>query len=981
MAKLRLRLLFCIFSFFTTHTLSYGQSNGTLAGRLTDARTGEELVGANVVIVGTTRGAVTDLDGKYTFSVEPGTYDLEARSIGYRSKRVLKVAVRAGQTQLVSFTLESSDVELTEVEVVATASKNNENSVLSDQRAAAGVSSAVSAELLARTPDRSMAESLRRVSGTSIRDGRFAVVRGLQERYNQGQVNGMQQPSTEADRKAFALDLFPTALVDKVTVFKTGTPDLPGDFAGGVVRVTTVDIPFSNTISVTAGAETHSLTTGKTFLTGTTSPTDILGFDNGSRALPQGIYSRQEAGQDPGLQTEARQARLQQNNFGAQRNNPAGPNLYFQAFLGRRGTLWGKQAGMVIGANYYRTVQYSDFLNFNLVSERIDSATGRRSIVDFDSLAQRRFRVVASLSGVANFSFRPDAASKISFRNMVTQTGNSFYVQGDGKQIDGQASIQNFRKTFIDFYDENRLNTHQLAYERVLGTDGGRLEVLTGITLLNRSTPDQRRLTYVTSRQVSDPSPLQPYRVNLLTVTREFNPNFAGKFFSTLYDESFNGAVNLAYPANFGKVKNMIKTGGYFQDRFRSYDGRNFNYSYDLRSAEAVAPLLTQGPDSIFRPQNMGGGLIYLRETTAASDFYKAAARLSAGYLMSETKIGEDDRLRLVYGMRVERYWQNVRSATLDGVPVNPTSTVVDWLPSMNLQFAIRKNLYLRGAYFASVNRPEFRELSPSAYYDPTQNNLVFGNPDIVRAKIHNFDAKLEWYPQDGAVFSLNPYYKRINQAIEFARENIASFPTFTFRNAQNATVAGIEGEVRLTPGQLLRRFSDEEIVRPNAFINNLTVFANAALIQSLVRVRELLPNGEAPLRPLQGQSPYTLNAGATYVHKPTNLEGTLTVNRTGTRLAFVGDNYLAGLWEAPRTVIDASVSYRKDRWLVKGTLGDLLAQPLTIFQIYGDNLSVIDQTIRRDFLGTPMYQKGTDIPFFRTTYGRTIRLSLTYSL
>lgn len=969
----RVLLAFLLGIFLSTHASVWAKAGGQLAGRITDAQTGEALFGATVSVAGTTRGASTDIDGKYTLALESGTYTIEVRSLGYKAKRIEQVVIGQG-TQYLSLSLEPSSMQMEEVEVVANVARNNENNLIKDQKLASGVSSGVSAELLARTPDRSMAESLKRISGASVRDGRFAVVRGLQERYNQGVVNGMAQPTTEPDRKAFSLDLFPTALIDKIVIYKTGTPDLPGDFAGGVVSIQTVDIPYANSFSVTAGGEYHSLTTGKTFLQGTTSSTDKFGFDDGTRALPKGIYSREEAALNPGLQTEARQSRLQNNNFAPTRTGTAGPNLYLQAFLGRRGKFLGKDAGMILGLNYYRTLQYSDFLNYNPISGTRDSVKGK--FLDFDSLAQRRYRSTVSLSGTANFSFRPDVRSKVAFRNMLVQTGSDLYIQGTGKSIDAGATTQNDRKTYIDFFDQNRFSTHQLTYERAFGTEGARIEALAGASFLQRITPDFKRLIYERGYSIADTAPRPPYLAKMTTVTRDFNPTYSGKFFSDLNETSTNGTLNGTLPVHLAGLKHILKAGTSYQWRERSYQGRNFNFSTSALNAGGgeIGQILQQGPDSIYRPENMGGGLIYSRETTAASDFYSAYTRLTAGYLMAESHFLKNSKL--IYGARVERYAQTVRSATLDGKPINATSVVTDWLPSVNGQFGFSERLFLRLAYFGSVNRPEFREFSPSQFYDAAQNTMVYGNPDLVRARIHNFDAKLEYYPADGAVLSLNPYYKRITNAIEQTRVGTSGFPTFSVRNAGLATIRGIEVEVRSNLGFLHGARAEGQNRRGIA--EDFTVFANGALIQSVVKVP--LDSINSQTRPLQGQSPYTMNVGVTYSHKKLGLDATLVASQVGTRIAYVQDNYESSLWEKPRTIVDASITWRKGRWVTKAIFGDLLAQDLVYFYLASPGLNPL-YNLRRDFLGTPRYDKNYDVSFFRTSYGRTIRLTVSYAL
>ena len=116
-------------------------------------------------------------------------------------------------------------------------------SLYSVQKNSSSISDGISAESIQRSPDRNSGEVLKRVSGTSVQDNKFVIVRGLNERYNTSLLNNSVLPSTEPDKKAFSFDIIPASLVDNITIYKSPTPDLPGDFAGGAVKVTTKDYP------------------------------------------------------------------------------------------------------------------------------------------------------------------------------------------------------------------------------------------------------------------------------------------------------------------------------------------------------------------------------------------------------------------------------------------------------------------------------------------------------------------------------------------------------------------------------------------------------------------------------------------------------------------------------------------------------------------------------------------------------------------
>jgi hypothetical protein len=158
-------------------------------------------------------------------------------------------------------------------------------------------------------------------------------------------------------------------------------------------------------------------------------------------------------------------------------------------------------------------------------------------------------------------------------------------------------------------------------------------------------------------------------------------------------------------------------------------------------------------------------------------------------------------------------------------------------------------------------------------------------------------------------------------------------------------------------------------------FLDGFAPFANFSF------QRSVLTKADYPdfKRPLQGQAPYIINLGLQVAPANSPWQGTATLNRMGTRLAFAADDYISGYWERPRTVIDASVQYARKRWTFKGTVGDLLAQQLILFSLGGAEVDQKNPKSRRDFLQAPVYKPGVDLPVFITRYGQTYRLTINY--
>ncbi|QJB41505.1 carboxypeptidase-like regulatory domain-containing protein [Chitinophaga oryzae] len=280
-------LLLTLFQFIFTGTALAGDP-AKLTGKVTDKKTGEALIGVTIVVQGTGKGAVTDVEGRYAFNMEPGTYTLDFKYMGYQTKSISDVIVKAGQpTSLDIIMDEPKSKELQEVVIRGSFKQETINALYAAQKNNAVVSDGISADLIKKSPDKNTGEVLKRVSGTSIQDNKFVVVRGLSERYNTTLMNNAQMPSTEPDKKAFSFDIIPSGLIDNITIYKTASPDLPGDFAGGAVKVSTKDFPDQRFLDLSLSTGYNTQTTFKDFYTAPPKGKyDFLGFDDGSRALP-----------------------------------------------------------------------------------------------------------------------------------------------------------------------------------------------------------------------------------------------------------------------------------------------------------------------------------------------------------------------------------------------------------------------------------------------------------------------------------------------------------------------------------------------------------------------------------------------------------------------------------------------------------------------------------------------------------------------
>lgn len=262
---------------------------GRIVGRVIDAASGTGLSDVAVVVVGSRVGTSSGVDGRFTVSGVPvGSVAIQARRIGFQAKTVTGLVVTAGRTVEQNVTLGAATVQLAAVSVTATVERGTVSQALDRQRTALGVVNAITAEQIAKSPDRDAAQAVQRVSGVTVSEGRYVLVRGLGERYTTTSLNGSRLPSPEPERKVVPLDLFPSALLQTVTTSKTFTPDQPGDFAGASVDIQTREFPASRLFTVSTASGFNTSATGKAVLTGSRLGGEWLGFGGSGRDLPAG---------------------------------------------------------------------------------------------------------------------------------------------------------------------------------------------------------------------------------------------------------------------------------------------------------------------------------------------------------------------------------------------------------------------------------------------------------------------------------------------------------------------------------------------------------------------------------------------------------------------------------------------------------------------------------------------------------------------
>ncbi len=881
---------------------------GSLKGTLSDKSTGETLIGATVSIDGTNLGGVTDIDGRYSIDqVESGNYTIRISYVGYTQESIAGVVIEAGKTTILDYKLSNNTQNLKDAEVVATRITNTENAVLAEMRKSEQIVNGVSSQQISKTQDRSAAEVIKRLPGVTIMEDRFIVVRGLSERYNAVLLNDAFAPSAEPDKKAFSFDIIPSSMLERVLIYKTGAPELPGEFAGGVVKVYTKNIPDEDFVSAGSSIGIRSNTTFKSFNRASLSKTDWLGMDNGSRDLP-GNFPASISGLSTKEQVEL--AKSLPNTWIA-REQSAPIDQRYQISFAKRFNLGKVQAGNLTAINYSNTnetriaenINYNQFDVVNNISDTIYNFSDNTSLN----------RV--SLGILSNFSFLLHPSHKIEFKNLYNQSGSNATTLRTGYNLEEGNDVRNYAFRYF----ERKVYSGQLSGSHDFNQNKTKINWTTGYSSTHTNEPDYRRIR--TFRSLVDNSPTYFIQVNSTASQQD-----AGRFYSTLDETLLMSAVNaeqeIAALSETRKIK--LRTGIYMENKSRAFSARWLAYTKS-RVDKFNNNLLELPLDQVFDSNNFNDSTGFsLDEGTNGTDRYDAENSLVASYL--GTTIPLTERITVSGGIRYEFNRQYLASADNNGRPLIVDNPILSLLPSFNFSYNLTTKALVRLAYAKTVNRPEFREIAPFAYYDFIFNNVLFGNPELKTPSIHNFDARYELYPAAGELVSIGLFYKYFLDPIEqYFKPGAGSGGTrnFEFRNALSAFSTGAELELRKSLSSYFE----------SGFLSRLGLSTNASVIYSRVNLGNSAV-GQDRERIMMGQSPYVVNAGLFYTDKEKQLQANLQYNIIGRRLFVVGTEGTPDVYELPRNVFDVSVTKSFGEHLeVRAGVQDILNQAVVLRQ------------------------------------------------
>lgn len=885
---------------FNILVYSQSKNKGSIGGKIVDESTGEPIIGANIILLNTNFGAASDIDGNYLITnVEPGEYELLISYISYAKMKISNVKVVEGQKTIINAALKPEAINVEEVVVTGKLESSYEAALLNKQKNSISISDGISAEQIKKSPDATSVDALKRITGVSVIDNKFVFVRGTSERYSNAMLNNASLSSTEPDKKSFAFDIIPANLLDNTIVDKTYTPDKPGNFAGGIINLNTIDFPerLKFNLTFTGSFNNVSFSEFKTYKGG---KLDFLGIDDGTRSLPSSIPSDLNKGNYTQSQI-LEFAKALPNNWEI-KETKAPLNGGFMISLGDGINLFGPRFGFITALTYRN--------NFNktfLERNEYEFSGEPRFAYSGD-----QYTYSTLWGGLFNLSYKISDYHKVSFKNTYSHSSDDEVAELKGAQYTDSGTEQiltSLRFTSREVYMGQLTGEHFFPSINNL-----QLEWRAFNSISNRNEPDYRRVVY--SRELGSSNQyvaLLGFQVNLKN---------GGRFYSNL-DEVTKG-FNVDFSMPF--LTSKLKFGASIENKNRDFNSRLIGTIINAPgNGYTDFNLLYLPIDKIFSPENYRKNGFSIQEYLNGTNNYKAEQDYLASYIMLEQNIsllGKD--LKVIMGARLENSTQKIKSRDLsDQKDLLIELKKVDLLPSVNFIYKLSETTNLRLSANQTVNRPELRELAPFAYFDFYTQTSIRGNQNLRRALIKNYDVRLESYPGIGELISVGFFYKDIKDAIEqVVVTGSALGSERTFMNADVAKVYGFEIEERLNLAKLSNALS------------NFSIYSNLTWIKSSVTVKGSESTISREGRPLQGQSPYVINIGLTYNAQNTGTTFSILYNRIGERIIEVATTYEDDIIEKPRDVIDFVVNHQLTKNVeLKLTAKDILAQNKVFMQ------------------------------------------------
>jgi TonB-dependent receptor len=842
--------------------------NGVVTLSILSSEDNKPIKGARVFVKGQDIELVSDAKGQVNIKAPAGNQTLSIIHNDF-SAQTLPLVFEANKTILKEISLSPASMELEEFVVLAPHVSGSISSMIEEKRNDLSVSEVMGSEQMSKSGDSKASDALKRVTGVTLVDGKYVFVRGLGERYTSVTLNGFYLPSPDPTRRVVPLDIFPTGVLDSIKVQKTAQANKNSEFAGGLVELRTKSIPddFFFKLSVSSTYDDEStLKEGDTYDGG---GLDFLGFDDGTRALPQAVLDATAGEKRLGDSTRAEITQISkqmsyQNNTYKKRFMP---NYDFSISLGDSFDLEGDNK-----LGYYASTAYkysNDITNFE---RNFFAAGGVWTASDDYIVSQQGY----SLSSMFGLGYSAGKDHTISWNNLYLHQADdivrrSHLINSNDRRLITSLSWQEQTLFTSQLLGEHKFDQHELHWR-----------VAYSQAMLDE--PDRRTYGFMYD------NPGEPIYLSL------FNSEKLARMYNTLVDDSVDSGLDYTMPIpSWINEENKLHVGVGALHKDRDSNFRTFNY----RQSTGNSRIYNTNIDEIINKNTIGFSReedqFYLNEVPLTTGNYTAKQQLYTSYAMADIGLREDISLNL--GFRYEHSKQVLNifnnqtgQEFVDGAAENITK---DLLPSLLLTYKLNDEMQVRFGYSKTMSRPNFKELSEVIVLDPNTLNPYIGNKNLKSATIDNLDIRYEWYFSSKESFSIAGFAKDFTRPIEDVTLPSSDGELFSYANANGAFNYGFEID-------LLKNFGQWQSID----LSDYFVGSNFSYIISEVDVVGMTVEDGGFLthakRPMQGQSPYVFNFSTGYDNQESGVSATVLYNIFGERIARVGTNSREDQMEQP---------------------------------------------------------------------------------
>jgi hypothetical protein len=861
---------------FLTGPLTAADATGAATGAVIDGMTGDPLRGARLSFEGIDVSVESDLDGIFRAEVPAGTYDVAVSKAGFETQRVTGVEVTAGKTTNFSLALlptqeaaagrEGETTFKEQLTVTAEAETATAAALLTERKNAVEIVDSIGSEEMSKNTGSDAAGALRRVTGVSLQDSKYAYVRGLGDRYSNTMLDGARLPSTEFEKKVVPLDLFPDDLIEKISVSKSYTVDKPGDFGAGFVELVTRQFPLNQIASIGTEIGYNDTTTGEPYLRyGGGLSTSGRGGQPIPGSIPQAPLIRESNFSDGFTPAELEGFGEDLIGLWSPRERESAPyNSSFKA-------TWGTSVdrfGILLGANYENgfATRMDEEVNIYSLSSAAPGGIEPLSTYLFDTTDESTRR---ALTG--SLAYRIGNNHQLQARSLFTTLSSAESRFQEGFLFDINNNIEDQRLSYLDQEIENV----QVSGDHFLADVGSGAMIEWRVAASDATTEENRRETLY--------GETTPGR---FVLTQNAQSGFM--YWNDLADDLGDAKINWESILDGETLHGSVKVGAARSESDRDFFGRRIRYQHrDTRGID-----LTQGPEQLFVEEYIRPNGFEVEEITRPTDTYVGNHDINAGFAQADLGWG---KWRLIAGARYED--SNLEVLTLDrNNPDLPTVETVlddaDVLPALSLVYSLTPATNLRFSASQTVNRPEYRELAPFKYTHVVGGYAVTGNPELQQAEIRSFDARWEWFPEGGEVVAASVFYKDFDNPIESVVITGAEFVE-SFENVDAAENIGAELEFRRGLDVIAESLSEFELI------------ANYTWVDSQVTIDDAETAGTNLERPLVGQPDNVLNLILDWTRPQSDTGLRLLYNFVDDRIAFAGIFGLPDVIEEARSSLD----------------------------------------------------------------------------